>query len=31
VRRADLAAALERAGLTPRVAIPRDGERVQPG
>lgn len=30
VRRADLAAALERAGLTSRVAIPRDGERVPP-
>ena len=28
VRRADLAAALERAGLAARVAIPRDGERV---
>ena len=28
VRRADLAAALERAGLTPRVAIPRDGGPV---
>lgn len=28
VRRADLAAALERAGLTARVAVPRDGERV---
>jgi L-ascorbate metabolism protein UlaG (beta-lactamase superfamily) len=31
VRRADLAAALERAGLTPRVAIPGDGERVPAG
>ena len=30
LRRADLAAALERAGLAPRVAIPRDGERVSP-
>lgn len=30
VRRADLAAALERAGLAARVAIPRDGERVPP-
>jgi L-ascorbate metabolism protein UlaG (beta-lactamase superfamily) len=28
VRRADLAAALDRAGLAARVAIPRDGERV---
>ncbi|HLY21218.1 MAG TPA: MBL fold metallo-hydrolase [bacterium] len=31
VRRADLAAALERAGLTPRVAIPGDGEHVPAG
>lgn len=28
LRRADLAAALERAGLSSRVAIPADGERV---
>ena len=31
LRRADLAAAIERAGLTSRVAIPKDGERVPPG
>lgn len=30
LRRADLATAIERAGLTSRVAIPNDGERVPP-